>query len=1240
MKKIYFLIILCSIIAQSIMAQTILQEKLTISRRNGTLKEVLAAMSKENNITFSYASNIIDDSRTIKIPKNYRSLNEILSHIFEKSNIKYKVNERRIILYYKKSESNNTTIESSFFQVKGRIIDKKNDIPLPYVAIQLKKELNGGSCNEDGIFDLKFHKKHIGDSLIFSSLGYVKEVIAIKDILKRKDVVVKMTEFFIPLKEVKVKPKPALDLVKEAVAAIPKNYPQKKYQFEAFYRNLVQKNGKYVRLTEAACNFQSADYKGEVNKYERQKHYFHVRLKSGGIPWGYEGGHGGFADLYDSHVASNDLMEIIECRKSKDHSKALITKYTTGGPLTCLATDKVKLRTDFLNPLKYKYYKYSYIGITSYDGNEVYVVSFRPKRIQFKIKGKDYRKKVWKYNIKNAEMHGKLYIDTRSLAFVRINYHLTPKKWKNANETTVNYRLINKKWYLWEVKKSIMAKTKALKKSKKTIDYKTTSKLMVSSIDTNGIITIDSSKYTPYSNGYSLYLDEHQYNPEFWHNYNKLEPSRDEIKIITDLEKNSTLDEQFKKAGKYDSTLQTPYAYEFMNYDTIHGDIIKDPYLWMEERGGDKTIDYLVEQNIYANNYAFQYKNIRGEIKQNSYKWFQPDRIMNEYSKGKYTYYEKQGADDEYSKIFRRSKNNSNEEMIFDLNKFAKTMKTFFWGGYEISSSGNKMIIYYNTTGADDFITQFVDLQKGEILSDSLINTIPICWNQNEDNAFYILLDSLMTIDKIYKHKLGNKQSDDSIIYKIDRKGYDLNSWLSRDEKFIILYPVSYLDNEVKLYDIEADKIIDIFPLKENQFIVPKVVGNKIYGCIESSNGNYIIKQGIRGDIKSRDTIYSTGNTFIEYFEVIGDNLITLELNDAKYSLKIVDLKKGKSKILSKKGHLASYKIINSDTTQKSFCYSENYLGGYKLYKYTFNTGRSKLIKESFKPKKFKDSDYTIKQIEIKARDGELIPITLIYHKKTISKKMVPVPMLMNAYGCYGISLNPTISKSEYHLLDKGWIIAKAHVRGGRENGSNWFPKGNLENKLTTYTDVVDCAQCLINMNYTSSEQLAMYVASAGGVIGGYIVNNHPELFSAIQIDVPVTSLIKSLRSNIAIDNAHHKIHGNPLVFEDYQRIRKYSPLSTISAGKYPSILITCGYNDSRVEYWQASKYAAHLQKNNTGNNPVLLKTFMNSGHGNPSGRNASSEQVSLKLGFLIYEIERKLKKANKNKEGILKVEN
>jgi len=815
MKKLYLIIILCFITIQSVMSQSILREKFVVTKKEGTLKEVLQSLSKENGIAFSYASNVVDNSKKVMLPDSYNKLEEILPYLFDNKTINYKVTNRRVIIFLNKTKSKK---QSNYIHLKGTIIDRKSNQTLPFVAIQLKNQFTGGVSGEDGKFKFKFQKKQLNDTLVFSCLGYVNNEIAIKKLIEKKEQTVKMQEYVVPLKEVSVKPKPALDIVKAAMAAIPRNYPQRKYQFEAFYRNLVEKDGKYIRLTEAVCNFQSASYDGKVDKYERQKEHYKYSDANFNSPL-YDGpftNSSVFADLFDTHIAKEDKVEIIESRISQDHSRTLTPLYSTGGPLTCIATDKVKFRTDFLNPKKYKYSRYKYIGVTNCNGREVYVISFKPKRFQFRRKENEYRQKSWKHKFKNAEFTGKLYIDTRSLAFVKIEQQVREKKWCPGNKTIVNYKLVNGKWFLSEVTKNLYDTRKGVILVPSYGDYKITSKLTVSSIDTLTEKELDSTKCKPYYCLYSFYLDEHEYNPEFWKNYNVILPSEEEEKIKKDLSKRLTLEQQFNLAGKCDSTLCLPKAYESIEIDTIHGDIMKDPYKWLEEKDDEKVVDFLLDQSIYADNYAFQYKEEQKKIKTNISKWVQPTKVSEMFTIGEYSYYEKQLEDKAYECVFRtKNAKEAKEELIFDVNKLAETRPTFNWLGYDISGSGNKLAFMSNNDGTDSYLLQFKDISKDAILKGSLKNAIFLSWNNNEDAVFYLQLKGSQIANKIFKHKIGNPQNKDVLIFEEKNKNYTLMPIISEENKYITFNSSGFLENAVLLYDMKKGKTDTVFALKE-----------------------------------------------------------------------------------------------------------------------------------------------------------------------------------------------------------------------------------------------------------------------------------------------------------------------------------------------------------------------------------------------------------------------------------------
>jgi len=1238
-KRIKRIIIIGLLICSQtlIYAQEDLKTSINIESSYKTLKDLFNDLEEQTGYTFTYASTVLIDSKEIKIKYECKSLLEILELISHEYEVSYKSKNNKILFF----KERNTHKEIAIIKVSGKIKDFETNKDIPFAAIQLLGTNKGTSANADGVFEFKIDELTGIDSLVLSCLGYKNKKLAVQDFKNVNSKVIYLIPSVIEMNEVVVKPIQAVEILKEAIDKIPQNYPNKPVVLDAFYRTLLTQNGKYVRLAEAACSFNLASYTDTVDHYSRQKSYFSFKEVMNSDSFIVQKNLGVWDNMvyhYDWHVSEKDKVCIIDSRVSKDHSKTLQRRYINGGPLNSIASDKIRFRTDFLDTEKIKYYKYKYVGLTSYNNREVYIIEFLPKKIQFRLKGKDYRKSALKHKFKNAELSGKIFIDSKTMAIIGLDYmsDTIRRRSKMTYNAKVDYQLYNGKWYLRQVSKSMGQEMPI------TDDYfmgernrfETTTNLIINSIDTLANFKYDSIPPMPYSAFISMYLAAGEYHPEFWKSYNTLLISNLEKKIINDLEKTKTLEEQFSLSQVYDSSMTAPVAHEDITVDTIHGDIRTDPYAWMENKGSTEVINYLVDENNYTDNYAAQFKNLKNELVHEAMMWYDSTEIINQQKTGEYLYFERLTDEGNYPKLFRKIDTvESNEELIFDFNTLAEKYSNLYLVDYQISPDNKYLSITADSTGLEKMFVLFYDLDNKEFIKDTLENVVYIIWNKSHNNIFYVPVDSLYRYNKIYTHTLGERQELDSLIYKEKDDIYNVSFNLDKSGRYLILYSGCYVNNEIKYLDMNTGEIKMLYSRINNQFYDISIEDEQTFVLVENDSLNFISRSTLNNPDNLSDTIYLSTNSYIQGFMVQNNYLIIQEIDNAQQTLKVLNLENREVKSIKSKDENVAFQVSNFDSTKiNSFKYNvSSYNQPTQTFEYNLETQKQKLIKEAKTIDGFSSNDYKTNIIFIKSTDGEDIPVTIVYNYKLIKEKpgsekfrLKEYPMFLNAYGCYGISGSPYFSPILRSLLDRGVIYAYAHVRGGREKGPEWFRKGNAENKLNTYTDFIDCTKGLIDMGYATKGKIGLYTASAGGVLGGYAINNNPELFKVVILDVPVCDLLNTLlKAGTPFDEAHYKIYGNPYDSMDYCRIKQYSPIENMKENNYPTVLIKTGYNDSRVGYWEGAKMAAHLRKNNLGENKILYHTRTNGGHIGPGGYWERVNESAFSFAFILYELKK-----------------
>ncbi|MCT4586768.1 MAG: prolyl oligopeptidase family serine peptidase [Carboxylicivirga sp.] len=823
-------------------------------------------------------------------------------------------------------------------------------------------------------------------------------------------------------------------------------------------------------------------------------------------------------------------------------------------------------------------------------------------------------------------MEGNIYIDTKSMAFVRIAYKVEDK----GEVYTINmldYQMIGNKWYLRTIDKEFSTLLRSPRTSQPFDLYQVHKQLIVNSTDTLCCRPLQSNKTIPNTEHYSLYLGTHSYNPDFWSHYQNIPITAEEKKIIADICKDKPREEQFRLAQRYDSTRTLPMAAEIQYTDTLYGHLKDDPYHWMCHKGSDSVVDYLVQQNLFANNYAYLFKKTSIKFGQQLDQWEQSGDSSWKLEKGAYFYQEKYTAMDDYPCIYKQSIHEPDSlKLIADINQLSKNYETLYFDSFEPSPSGNKLAVSIDTTGSEKSQILFKDLRLNTWMSDPISNAYFVGWSTDESTVYYIKITNTLSLNHIYSHRLGTAADKDLLIYHEKRNNYDLSASVSRNNKYLFINTIGYTNAALQILNLETGDIRKVIPLKDNLLIGSQyIINDTLYVHVEDECQNAILSMPLQGNELNTDTLYQSHNNYIDDFYLKNHQLITIEAYDGHYHLKHTNLLKKQTKLIANGTNANSYYMTSIDSTGRLLTYySHNPVDGTEKYTYDLQKDRVKDVKNTQTPKTYRANNYCVQTIYATADDGQQIPITLYGRKSTfnaVRKDNQTVPLLMEAYGCYGIVNMPKRNPVKVALADKGWLIATAHVRGSRIKGCTWFVDGNMQQKHNTYRDAVACGEALIKQGYTSSSQMAFHGYSAGGVIGGYLINRRPELFRVVLMDVPVTDVLQNVSDKSVLGLGHRDIYGDPNNAAIYEDIVDYSPMETISPQSYPSVLITCGYNDYKVEYWQPAKYVAYLQKYNKGNNPVLLKTYLNAGHGLPPGRSKAKYEQAFQMGFLLHEI-------------------
>jgi len=668
---------------------------------------------------------------------------------------------------------------------------------------------------------------------------------------------------------------------------------------------------------------------------------------------------------------------------------------------------------------------------------------------------------------------------------------------------------------------------------------------------------------------------------------------------------------------------------------TFHNHSRTDSYFWMRLTDEQKeaatpdaqtkqVLDYLNAENGYTktvmkNTEALQeklYTEMVGRIKQT-------DESV-PYFKNGYWYYQRFEEKQEYP-VFCRKKGSleGTEEILIDMNKMGSKYAYYDIGDYDVSPNNKIMAFSEDTVSRRIYTIRFKNLETGEILPDVIENTTGSgAWANDNKTYFYTTKDQVSLLsDKIWRHTLGAKS--DVLVYTEPDPAYYIGAYKSKSEKYIIIVNSSTLSSDYYLINADKpeEKPVEFSPREkvheysidhyQNKFYIVTNWNAKNFRLMETPE-NATSKENWKEVIGNRDDV------LLSSIEVFKDYLVLNERKNANTQLRIINQNTKEEHYIDfgEAAYVADFGINPEfDTKELRYAYGSMTTPN-SVFDYNMETRTKELKKQQEVVGGHNPADYTTERIFVKSRDGKQIPVSIVYKKDFL--KNGTAPMLLYAYGSYGASMDPYFSSTRLSLLNRGFVYAIAHIRGGEEMGREWYDDGKMFNKKNTFNDYIDCAKYLVDQKYTSTPHLYAMGGSAGGLLMGAVANMAPELFNGIIAQVPFVDVVSTmLDETIPLTTNEFDEWGNPKNEDSYKYMLSYSPYDNVEAKAYPHMLITTGLFDSQVQYWEPAKWVAKLRDLKTDDHLLLMNTNMDAGHGGASGRFQIYREIALEFAFM-----------------------
>ena len=660
----------------------------------------------------------------------------------------------------------------------------------------------------------------------------------------------------------------------------------------------------------------------------------------------------------------------------------------------------------------------------------------------------------------------------------------------------------------------------------------------------------------------------------------------------------------------------------------IHGDERNDPYFWLKERENPEVIQYLEEENAYAEAVMKDTEDFQQLLFDEMKARYKKDDESLPYFFNEYWYivrFEKGKEHPLFTRKFQTLENE--EELLLDVNILAEGQKFFEVGSVAVSPNNKLMSYSSDNMGRRIYAINFKNLETGEILQDVIGNTTgKAVWANDNEHVFYIRKDESLRAFQVFLHQLGTDSSQDVLIFHEADDTFDVNVFKTKSLEYIFISSSSTISDEQRF--IPADNV-----MADWKIIQPRI-DDLEYAVEHYQDEFYIITNADDATnfkiVKTKvanpgienwvEVIPHREDVLLEGFEIFKNYLVLEERREGLLQLKIINTNDDSFHYLpfSDPTYTAYIGLnLEFDTDKLRFGYT-SLTQPSSTFEYDMKERTTTLLKQQeVLGEQFSPENYVSERIWATARDGKKVPISLVYHKDT--PKSAETPLLLYGYGSYGHTIDASFSNVRLSLLNRGFIYAIAHVRGGEYMGREWYEGGKMLFKKNTFFDFIDAAKYLVKESYTSEKHLYAMGGSAGGLLMGAIINYEPELFNAIVAQVPFVDVVTTmLDETIPLTTGEFDEWGNPKDKEYYDYIKSYSPYDNIEAKDYPHILITTGLHDSQVQYWEPAKWTARLRELKTDDNLLVFKTDMTSGHGGASGRFESLKEDSLEYAFLM----------------------
>jgi len=672
-----------------------------------------------------------------------------------------------------------------------------------------------------------------------------------------------------------------------------------------------------------------------------------------------------------------------------------------------------------------------------------------------------------------------------------------------------------------------------------------------------------------------------------------------------------------------------PLAKQIPKNLTIHDDVRVDEFYWLNDRENPEVIDYLNKENDYYNAHTAHTKDFQVSLFEEMKSRIKEDDSSVPYKYNGYWYITKFEKGKDYPIYIRKKESlTASEELLFDCNEMAKGHSYFRLVGLNISPNNHIISYGIDTTGRRQYKLQIKDLKTDKVFKEEISNTTGgSTWANDNKTLFYTLKDeTTLRSESIYKHQLNTDSKLDELVYKELDDTFGVSVYKTKSKKYLVIGSFSTLTTEYQILNADTPNgDFKIFQARTRGLEYGISHYNSDFYIVSNADGAKNFKLSKTPDSHTQkeywvDVIPHRESVLLEDIEIFKDFLVISERENGLNQIKISRWDGTDSYYLPFESETyTAYTLSNIDFDTNILRYGyQSLTTPSSVIDFDMLT-KSKTVKKEQEVLggKFKKENYTSERVWASSSDGTKIPISIVRHVNT--KKTADTPLLLYAYGSYGYTIDPSFSTVRMSLLDRGFIFAIAHVRGGEYLGRQWYEDGKLFKKKNTFLDFIACSKFLIKNNYTSAKHHYAMGGSAGGLLMGAIINLAPELYNGVVSQVPFVDVVTTmLDDSIPLTTGEYDEWGNPNKKEYYDYMKSYSPYDNVANQLYPNMLVTTGLHDSQVQYWEPAKWVARLRNQDNNTSQLYLQTNMEAGHGGASGRFEALKEIASEYAFIL----------------------